>query len=248
MTAKTAAPKLPSFPAARDGLGWSRAQGEWALERVLIADDHPMVRDGLRAVIAIAFEQCDIFEAATIDEAAAVIDREGDLDLVLLDLNMPGSSGFSGLMRLREAFPSQPIVVISAAQDSHLVHGAIAHGAAGFIPKSLKRTAIAEALKTVVSGDIFIPADIAHASTGDDETTLIWQRINSLTPQQRVVLGLIVAGKLNKQIAYELDVSMTTVKAHVSAILAKLNVFSRTQAVILANRVNFTAEPIRVRD
>jgi DNA-binding NarL/FixJ family response regulator len=214
------------------------------VERVLIIDDHPLVRDGLRTVIAVAFDRTELFEASSIAEAVQVIEREGDFDLVLLDLNMPDAQGFSGLMLLRDRFPSVPVVIVSGAVEGGLVSAAMAHGAAGFVPKSLKRSAIVGALHTVLAGDIFTPDEFRLSEGDSAEADDIRRRIALLTPQQRVVLGLVVAGKLNKQIAYELDVSMTTVKAHVSAILAKLNVFSRTQAVILANKVHFTAAPL----
>lgn len=209
------------------------------MERVLIVDDHPMVRDGLRTVIAVAFDQCELFEASSLDEATAVIEREGDFDLVLLDLNLPGSTGFSGLIELRERFPSVPVVIVSAAQERGLARMALAAGAAGFVPKSLRRGAIVDALKQVLAGDIYAP-DVDEAElAANAEDAEILRRIQTLTPQQTVVLRLVVAGKLNKQIAYDLDVSMTTVKAHVSAILSKLKVLSRTQAVIMVNKVKF---------
>lgn len=211
--------------------------GRGGVERVLIADDHPLVRDGLRTVISVAFDQADLFEASSVAEAVEIVDREGDFDLVLLDLNMPDARGFSGLTMLRDRFPSLPIVLVSAAADNQVVNGAIANGAAGFIPKSLKRSQIVAAIQSILSGNVYIPDDFAAPSDAEAEIEGIRRRIGTLTPQQRVVLGLVVAGKLNKQIAYELDVSMTTVKAHVSAILSKLNVYSRTQAVILANKV-----------
>jgi DNA-binding NarL/FixJ family response regulator len=210
-----------------------------SVERVLIADDHPMVRDGLRTVISVAFDSCETFEAATLDETIAVIEREGDFDLVMLDVNMPGARGVSGLVTLRRRFPALPIVMVSAECERDIVSQALSAGAAGFIPKSLKRGAIVDALKSVLAGEIYVPADFGDEGEGQTERRDITRRIEHLTPQQRVVLHLLVEGKLNKQIAYELDVSMTTVKAHVSAILAKLNVFSRTQAVILVNKVGF---------
>jgi DNA-binding NarL/FixJ family response regulator len=183
-----------------------------------------------------------LFEASSIEEATAIVEREGDFDLVMLDLNMPGTTGFSGLAAMRDRFPSLPIVIVSAAQERGLARSAIAAGAAGFIPKSLKRSAIVDALKTILSGDIFVPEVEEGDEAADAETADILARIASLTPQQKVVLRLVVEGKLNKQIAYELDVSMTTVKAHVSAILSKLHVFSRTQAVILVGKVNFAGD------
>lgn len=209
------------------------------MERVLIADDHPLVRDGLRSVISVAFDACELFEAASLDEAVAVIEREGDFDLVLLDVNMPGTTGIGGLTLLRKRFPALPIVMVSAACDRTIVSAALSAGAAGFIPKSLKRGAIVDALKSVLDGEIYLPPNIAEEESDGGERRDILRRIEQLTPQQKVVLGLLVEGKLNKQIAFELTVSMTTVKAHVSAILTKLRVFSRTQAVILANKVDF---------
>ncbi len=213
--------------------------GRSGVERVLIADDHPLVRDGLRTVIAVAFDQADLFEASSVAEAIEIIERERDFDLVLLDLNMPDAQGFSGLVALRSRFPALPVVMVSAAVDGQVVGAAIANGAAGFIPKSLKRSQIVAAIQSILAGNIYVPEDFAPPAGATGEIEDIRRRLDTLTPQQRVVLGLVVAGKLNKQIAYELDVSMTTVKAHVSAILAKLNVYSRTQAVILANRIGF---------
>ncbi len=230
----------PSRPVATPE--W-QASGRGNVERVLIADDHPLVRDGLRTVISVAFDQADLFEASSVAEAAEIIAREGEFDLVLLDLNMPDAQGFSGLTLLRDRFPSLPIVMVSAAVEGKVVSAAIAHGAAGFIPKSLKRSQIVAAIHAILAGDIYMPEDCAEpagaGAAAGAELDDIRRRIQSLTPQQRVVLGLVVAGKLNKQIAFELDVSMTTVKAHVSAVLSKLNVYSRTQAVILANKVGF---------
>ncbi len=230
---------LPSRAACHPIRSAGSREGE-AVDRVLIADDHPLVRDGLRAVISLAFEGCELFEAATLDEALSVLGEGAEFDLVLLDLNMPGASGFDGLDRMVAQFPATPVVVVSGSHTAALVRGALAHGAAGFVPKSLRRSAIAEALRAVLDGEVYVPADIAEEITTEDAAEAsIRRRIDLLTPQQRVVFGLMVAGRLNKQIAYELDVSMTTVKAHVSAVLAKLEVFNRTQAVILANRVGF---------
>ena len=224
-----------------------RGAGGQSVERVLIADDHPLVRDGLRTVISVAFDQCELFEASSIAETVAIIEREGDFDLVLLDLNMPDADGFSGLATLRDRFPSVPVVIVSGAVEGGLISAAIANGAAGFIPKSLKRSAIVAAIQSILAGDVFMPEEFRTLGADNVELDDIRRRIETLTPQQRVVLGLVVGGKLNKQIAYELDVSMTTVKAHVSAILAKLNVYSRTQAVILANKIHFTAAPLVAR-
>lgn len=210
------------------------------MERILIADDHSLVRDGLRTVISAAFDSFELFEAASLDEAIAVIEREGSLDLVLLDLHMPGSNGMSGLERMRANYPAIPVAIVSASQEYGVARDALAAGASGFIPKSLRRSAIVDAIRRISAGEIFFPEDWSDAGTpaGPAEADIL-RRIDTLTPQQKIVLGFVVAGKLNKQIAFELDVSITTVKAHVSAILNKLAVFSRTQAVLLATRVNF---------
>lgn len=229
-----------------DPVHHARAGGH-DVERVLIADDHPLVRDGLRTVISVAFDQCELFEASSIAEAIAIVEREGDFDLVLLDLNMPDADGFSGLAQMRDRFPSVPVVIVSGACEGGLISASIANGAAGFIPKSLKRSAIVAAIQSILAGDIFMPEEFRTIGADNVELDDIRRRVETLTPQQRVVLGLVVGGKLNKQIAYELDVSMTTVKAHVSAILAKLNVYSRTQAVILANKINFVPAPFAAR-
>jgi DNA-binding NarL/FixJ family response regulator len=204
-------------------------------DRVLIVDDHSLVRDGLRSIFDDTFPQCTILEADSLEAALRALGEEGDVDLVLLDLNIPDVSHLSGLEALRDRFPATPVVMVSGVTDRKVVRDALAAGAAGFVPKSLKRAAIVDALQQVLSGEIYMP-DLPGDESLAAEEDLIRARIETLTPQQRVVLGHLVAGRLNKQIAYELDVSMTTVKAHVSAILQKMNVFSRTQAVIMAGK------------
>lgn len=213
-----------------------------APERVLIVDDHSLVRDGLRSILEISFPDCDILEADSFEQALEELQQADEVDLVLLDLNIPDVNRLSGLKQLRADFPSTPVVMVTGVSDPVVMRDALAAGAAGFVPKSLKRQAIVDALRQVLSGEIYLP-DLETSESDDArmrEDEEIRARIDSLTPQQRIVLGHLVAGLLNKQIAHELDVSMTTVKAHVSAILQKMNVFSRTQAVIMANRVGFT--------
>ncbi|KMS55110.1 transcriptional regulator [Novosphingobium barchaimii LL02] len=207
-------------------------------ERVLIVDDHSLVRDGLRSIFDDVFPACIILEADSLQTALQALDAEGEVDLVLLDLNIPDVSYLSGLEALRSRFPATPVVMVSGMTDRNVVRDALAAGAAGFVPKSLKRAAIVDALQQVLSGEIYMPDLPGHERQAAEED-LIRARIDTLTPQQRVVLGHLVAGLLNKQVAYELNVSMTTVKAHVSAILQKMDVFSRTQAVIMANKIGF---------
>lgn len=210
-----------------------------AMERVLIVDDHSLVRDGMRSLLEISFPDCEILEAGALAEAIEALSHGSEVDMVLLDLNIPDVSRFSGLTALRDSFPSVPVVMVSGQIDRITVREALAAGAAGFVPKSLKRQAIVEALQQVLEGEIYIPEFLGEDDDAGREQALTLSRIDALTPQQKVVLRHLVNGKLNKQIAYELDVSMTTVKAHVSAILQKLNAYSRTHAVILANRVGF---------
>jgi len=209
------------------------------MERVLIVDDHSLVRDGMRSLLEVTFPACDILEAGSLAEAVTELNAQGDVDMVLLDLHIPDVSRFSGLNELRDSFPSIPVVMFSGTLDRITVREALAAGAAGFVPKSLKRNEIVDVLRQVLEGEIFVPEIYEDDETANEQSAIL-AKIDSLTPQQRVVLHHLVNGKLNKQIAYELNVSMTTVKAHVSAILQKLNAYSRTQAVILANRVGFT--------
>jgi DNA-binding NarL/FixJ family response regulator len=160
---------------------------------------------------------------------------------VLLDLNMPGSSGLSGLISLRAAQPSVPVVVISATDDGVTVRRALDLGASGYVSKSAGLDEIREAISTVLAGGVSTPKTLELSKETDPEVTDLIKRIQSLTPQQRRVLGMLGEGLLNKQIAYELSVSEATIKAHVSAILQKLNVDSRTQAVIKLGKLRSEA-------
>lgn len=208
--------------------------------RILIADDHPMVRDALRSAVLYSCQATEILEADCLDAAVQTLQDKGDLDLVLLDLTMPGVSGLAGLTTLRDRFPATPVVVVSAHEDRRLVREAIECGASGFIPKSTPRDAIAGALRQVLQGEIYLPpqaAETPEEKAEDAETADIARRLSTLTAQQMRVLEMLGTGKLNKEIAFALSITETTVKAHVSAILQKLKVYSRTQAVVIANRV-----------
>lgn len=207
--------------------------------RILIADDHPMVRDALRLATVYSLQIEEIHESGTFDGTVEVLKAQGDLDLVLLDLNMPGMNGLSGLVTLRQQFPATPFVVVSAHDDRRLVLESVRSGAAGFIPKSTPRDLIAEALRRILAGEIYLPPAIEEEGTEEeDETAEIARRVSTLTPQQLRVLEMLGTGKLNKEIAFDLDITETTVKAHVSAILQKLKVYSRTQAVVVASRLH----------
>ena len=218
------------------------------MEKILIADDHPMVRGALALAVEAAFGRAEILESASLDELTEQLEKLGAADLVLLDLRMPGVDGFSGLLRLRSNFPETPVVVISALEERRLVEQAIALGAAGFIPKSTPRHEIVDALHRIAAGEGYVPPDTEMAAAATSSTPgvelVVAQRLATLTAQQLRVLQLLGTGKLNKEIAYELDIAEPTVKVHVSAILQKLKVYSRTQAVVLAGRL-LSSEPLR---
>jgi DNA-binding NarL/FixJ family response regulator len=207
------------------------------MEKILIADDHPMVRGALALAVEAAFGRAEIIESASLDEVIERLEELGAADLVLLDLRMPGVNGFNGLLRLRSEFPETPVVVISGLEDKWLVDEALALGAVGFIPKSTPRHEIVAALHRVAAGQTYVPPDLHPSTRGSPADAAIAQKLATLTTQQLRVLQLLGTGKLNKEIAYELDIAETTVKVHVSAILQKLNVYSRTQAVVLAGRL-----------
>ncbi len=206
-----------------------------AVHRFIIADDHPLFRGAMRQTIEKQFASVKIIEAGSLDEVTAALDREEDVDLILLDLSMPGMRGFSGLMYLRAQYVGVPIVVVSGTEDPTTIRSAIEFGASGYIPKSLGIDVIQDGVSVVLEGGVWIPPDVDLNTV--DEATKMAQRLASLTPQQVRVLMMLSQGLLNKQIAYELSVSEATVKAHVSAILQKLGVESRTQAVIAAAKI-----------
>jgi DNA-binding NarL/FixJ family response regulator len=204
---------------------------------LLIADDHPLFRGALREAVTGVFGQADVAEAGTFEEVSEILERGGDVDLILLDLSMPGVRGFSGLMYLRAQYPSLPIVVVSANDDPAVIRRCMEFGASGFIPKTLGIEAMRAAVAHVLQGEVWTPPDVDLTRQSDAETAALIARLSTLTPQQVRVLMMLSGGLLNKQIAYELGVSEATVKAHVSAILQKLGVESRTQAVIAAGKI-----------
>lgn len=215
---------------------------------ILIADDHPLFREAMRLTVGVAVggRGHEIAEAGTIADVVRHAEADDDVDLVLLDLRMPGMEGFAGLIDLRRRFPALPVVIVSATEDRATMLAALTYGASGFIPKSLTRDEIGRALARVLDGEVFAPpgldpsADDAEAAD-DAKTCDVARGVASLTPQQRRVLRLMGQGKPNKIIAFELDIGETTVKAHITSILRKLRVHSRTQAV-LATRGHLDAD------
>ncbi len=205
--------------------------------RLVIADDHPLFRGALREAVSGLFEPANIAEAGSFDEVSKLLDAGGEVDLILLDLTMPGVRGFSGLMYLRAQYPSVPVVVVSANDDPAVIRRCMDFGASGFIPKTLDTEGMRTAITRVLKGGVWTPPDVDLEAAVDKESTELMGRLATLTPQQVRVLMMLSEGLLNKQIAYELSVSEATVKAHVSAILQKLGVESRTQAVIAAAKI-----------
>jgi DNA-binding NarL/FixJ family response regulator len=203
---------------------------------LLIADDHPLFRGALREAVNGVHDRIDITEAGTFEEVVDRLERGGELDLILLDLQMPGARGFSGLLYLRSQYPGVPVAVVSANDEPSVIRRCMEFGAAGFLPKTLGVEALRDAIGRVLAGEVWAPPDVEFAAA-DAESAAVIRRLTTLTPQQIRVLMMLSAGLLNKQIAYELGVSEATVKAHVSAILQKLGVESRTQAVIAAGKI-----------
>ena len=200
---------------------------------LVIADDHPLFRDALRQAVAGVLTSAIISEAGSFEDLTALLERDSEVDLILLDLSMPGISGFSGLIYLRAQYPAIPVVIVSASDDAGTIRRSLDFGASGFIPKRFG----VDTLMKVMDGDVWVPPDTDLSSADDPDMTRLRDRLVTLTPQQVRVLMMLSEGLLNKQIAYELGVSEATIKAHVSAILQKLGVESRTQAVIAAAKI-----------
>lgn len=216
------------------------------MARVLIADDHPLFRDAIRGVVGQVFADFGwafaCTEAATVAEVLRAAEAEEEPDLVLLDLYMPGAQGLSQLVTLRSRLPSTPIVILSSISDPQTVEQCITCGAAGFVPKSSGKDVIAQALKCVFEGGIYLPQpsgaapEPAPLSPVKRRPAAEENEDGPLTGRQVAVLELVANGKSNKQIAWELSISETTVKAHMTAILRKLGVASRAQAIVLFQR------------
>jgi len=209
--------------------------------RILIVDDHPLFVEALQRAIVSAFPDTETHDAVSIEAAKKVLDSKVPFDVVLLDLALPGTRGFEGLLELRKLHPSLPIVVVSALEDPRIVQDVMRYGAAGFISKSADRSEIASALKDVMDGSLTLPKGYKppEAPANSEARGDLVHRLKMLTPKQLSVLHMLRQGLLNKQIAHELQIEETTVKAHVSEILRKLNVSSRTQAVIEAQKIDF---------
>ncbi len=211
-------------------------------ERALIVDDHPLFCDALSIVLKTVGT---IREVSTAETLAAGLDRvaaETPPDIILLDLNLPDVNGLDGLMRLKARAPEIPVIVVSSMSDNRMIHATLAAGASGFVPKHSQRAVFQDAFRAIESGRAYLPE--GYIAPGEDnaeadENAQALSRLSSLTNQQARILSLICDGKLNKQIAYDLSIAETTVKAHVTAIMRKLGVQSRTQAVLIAQQAKY---------
>lgn len=216
--------------------------------KILVADDHPLFREAIQSVISSAYPDATIHETESLDEALVLTQSHEDLDLILLDLNMPGMSGLNGLIAMRNEFPTIPVVIVSAEDDKQIVLQAITCGAIGFISKSSPRMQMTEALEQIFKGNVYLPPDIIrqaqdplrHNKQKSNNSQIPSELLMSLTRRQLLVLERMVTGESNKQIAYQLNIAETTVKAHVSAILSKLGVHNRVQAILAASDINFS--------
>ena len=206
--------------------------------KVLIADDHPLFRDAMLHVMASAVEDVECVEVKDFNEARELLKDDDSFDLLLLDLNMPGMNGFTGLLELRETNPETPMVIVSASEEPDIIQRAMTCGAMGYITKSALKDEMVVAIRKVLAGEIFRPNDNTKPKRPSARDAELMECLGSLTKRQGAVLSLLAKGKSNKQIAFELDVTNTTVKAHITAILRKLKVTSRTQAVIVARQLD----------
>src|SRR3990172_2331337 len=203
----------------------------------IIVDDHPLFRGALSQALGDAFPSADVLEAGSLDELTERLITVTEIDLILLDLTMPGVHGVSGLLYLRAQHPEVPVAIVSASDDVGTIRHCLDCGASGFISKSQPVEAIRDAIHKIMAGEVWLPPEVDLSNVPSGETAELVSRLSTLTPQQVRVLMMLGEGLLNKQIAFKLGGSEATIKAHVSAILQKLGVDSRTQAVIAISKV-----------
>ncbi|WP_316013242.1 response regulator transcription factor [Roseobacter sp. HKCCA0434] len=220
-TASTSSPTTPS--------GWA-----------LVIDDHPLFCDALELTLRTFENFTGVATAASLGAALDLLEDETPPALILLDLNLPDVSGLDGLIRLRRAAETVPIIIVSSMTEDKIVSGAITAGAAGFVPKHSPRSTFREALGLIARGEIYTPPGYVAEAVQEDAVQDVVERLAKLTRQQARILNLICQGKLNKQIAFELSIAEATVKAHVTAIMRKLDVHSRTQAALAVQQAQFS--------
>jgi DNA-binding NarL/FixJ family response regulator len=207
----------------------------------LIIDDHPLFREALGNAVRLTHPDARIVEAMSIKGALNILAAEPAIDLALLDLFLPDTTGFSGFLRLRESYPRLPVAIVSSEEDQQIVREALSLGAAGYLPKSTSRSELSLSIERLLSGSVSVPKNfvVRNGHSGVDQTDALRERLRELTPQQLRVLDLVRRGFQNKQIAAELKLAESTVKAHVTEILRKLRLFSRNKAVIEVGKISF---------
>lgn len=213
------------------------------MREVIIADDHPLFRDALKRAVLQALPGANLVEADSVAVLQQRAEAHADADLLLLDLHMPGAQGFSALVNIRALYPGLPIIVVSAHEEPSVMRRAVAHGASGYIPKSVPMDTIVAAVRSVLDGDVWLPPESRgnDAPLKSDEAAAA-ARIAQLTPQQFRVMAMIAEGLLNKQIAWELGLTEATVKAHMTAIMRKLGVSNRTQVALAASHLSLDGD------
>lgn len=207
----------------------------------LVIEDHPLFSEAMKLTLTESLRVQYVHTRASLADALEFITEAGRVDVIVLDLNLPDVSGMDGLIRLKSARPGTPVVVVSSLSETRIIDAVIRHGAAGFISKDSTREMIVDAFQTIWKGGVHTPEGYTPPDEGQGQTQLDVDLLSELTPQQARILDAICAGQLNKQIAYDFSIAEATVKAHVTAIMRKLGVQSRTQAVLVAQKAKFAS-------
>lgn len=224
--------------ASKPGNDWESPN----VTRFLIVEDHPLFSEALESALQMEAPGAEVLQATSIDGALGLLSTTAAVDLILLDLRMPGTTGLSGIIRVRKAFPRIPVIVVSGYQDPQIIGSVLSLGVSGYILKSSSKQELAQSIGEVLRGAVCLPQAyraLARPQRFPAPAQDLLKRLHDLTPQQLRVLEMLKRGLQNKQIAYELKISETTVKVHVSDILRKLNVLSRTKAIVEMSRIDF---------
>tara|TARA_R110000744_G_scaffold2262_30_gene9273 strand:+ start:2250 stop:2921 length:672 start_codon:yes stop_codon:yes gene_type:complete len=210
--------------------------------KILVADDHPLFREAIINTISTAFPGSTTYETEDIESTLALVKDNDDVDLILLDLNMPGMTGLNGLLDVRNECPTTPVVIVSAETEKQKILQTLSYGAVGFIAKSSSKKVIGEAIQSVFAGNVYLPPNIMRSqavATPSNECEISPEKISSLTRRELIVLKHLTKGEANKQIAYNLHISETTIKSHVSSILKKLGATNRVKVVVGCGDIDF---------
>jgi DNA-binding NarL/FixJ family response regulator len=229
---------LKTLPVCNEAATISLREKNNNMPKFIVADDHPLFRNAICQVLKTMEASPDIVEAQDMASLQTKLTDHPDTDLVLLDLHMPGAHGFSALAYVNGQFPKLAVLVVSANEKPEIMQRAVEFGAKGFLPKSSGIDAIQTAINTALKGNVWLPNCAGQRIPASEDECKLMEGIASLTPQQYLVLTMLTEGLLNKQIAYELDVTEATIKAHMTAVFRKLNVRSRTQAVLAISKLN----------